>query len=967
MKIGLDIGSTTIKCVVLDENENIVYKSYERHMSQITQKMTELLLKIKNDILGGASAQLTVSGSAGMGIAQTCHLPFVQEVYATRIATGRLLPDTDVIIELGGEDAKILFLTGGTEVRMNGSCAGGTGAFIDQMATLLNITPDEMNQLAGQYEKIYTIASRCGVFAKSDIQPLLNQGARKSDISASIFAAVANQTIAGLAQGRKISGKVLYLGGPLTFLSRLRFAFDTALQTTGICPENSLYFVALGAAYSSIEDIDLDKALENIASYGNQAAFLFIPPLFENEAEYNEFKARHAANKAPRGDISAYTGRAYLGIDAGSTTVKAVVIGENGEILDSVYRGNSGNPVPIIREYLLELFHQYPALRFAAAAVTGYGEELLRNAFELDYGIVETVAHFTAAKHFLPDVDFVIDIGGQGMKSFKIPRGAIDNIFLNEACSSGCGSFLQTFANTLGYDIAEFAEMGLFAKRPVDLGSRCTVFMNSSVKQAQKDGATTEDISAGLSVSVVKNAIYKVIRVSSAEELGRNIVVQGGTFLNDAVLRVFEKEMGVHVVRPDISGLMGAYGAALYAQSKSNGQEKSSLISLDELKDFKHEVKVTSCGLCNNHCRLTINIFGGNRRFIGGNRCEKPVTKRSGGGSELNMYAYKLDQLLSYKPVAGKRGKIGIPMGLNMYELLPFWHTFFTQLGFEVVTSGLSNRDLYIKGQATIPSDTVCFPAKLMHGHVLSLVENDIKTIFYPCMSYNFDEGLGDNHYNCPVVAYYPEVISANTAVLQKLTFIHDYVGIHRRKDFPKKMAEILSQYFQDIDEKEVKAAAKAAYGEYEAYLARIRAEGDRMIQQAESEKKPIIILSGRPYHLDPEINHGIDKLITSLGAAVISEDVVSCRVEHFPTTVLNQWTYHARLYAAAKYVGGKPNMNLVQLVSFGCGVDAITTDEVRSILEKNDKIYTQIKIDEISNLGAIKIRLRSLFAALEQ
>lgn len=967
MKIGLDIGSTTIKCVVMDENAQIIYKSYERHMSQITQKMRELLLKIKNEVLHGASAQLTVSGSAGMGIAQTCKLPFVQEVYATRIATGKLIPDTDAIIELGGEDAKILFLSGGTEVRMNGSCAGGTGAFIDQMATLLNITPDEMDRLAEQYEKIYTIASRCGVFAKSDIQPLLNQGARKSDISASIFAAVANQTIAGLAQGRKISGKILYLGGPLTFLSRLRFAFDTALQTTGICPENSLYFVAIGAAYSSIEDINLDQALENIANYGNQAAFLFIPPLFENENEYNEFKQRHASNKAPRGDISSYTGKAYLGIDAGSTTVKAVVIGEKGEILDSIYRGNSGNPVPIIREYLLDLLHQHPNLTFVAAAVTGYGEELLRNAFELDYGIVETVAHFTAAKHFLPNVDFVIDIGGQDMKCFKIHNGAIDNIFLNEACSSGCGSFLQTFANTLGYDIAEFAEMGLFAKRPVDLGSRCTVFMNSSVKQAQKDGATTEDISAGLSVSVVKNAIYKVIRVASAKELGSNIVVQGGTFLNDAVLRVFEKEMGVNVIRPDISGLMGAYGAALYAQNKSAGQEKSSLISLEELENFKHEVKVTSCGLCNNHCRLTINIFGGNRRFIGGNRCEKPVTKRSGNSSDLNMYAYKLDQLLSYKPIPGKRGKIGIPMGLNMYELLPFWYTFFTQLGFEVVTSPLSNRNLYIKGQATIPSDTVCFPAKLMHGHILSLAENDIHTIFYPCMSYNFDEGLGDNHYNCPVVAYYPEVISANMTVLQDLTFIHDYVGIHRRKDFPKKMTEILAQYFNDIEEKEVKVAAKAAYTEYENYLAWIRAEGDRMILQAEAEKKPIIILSGRPYHLDPEINHGIDKLITSLGAAVISEDVISCRVERFPTTVLNQWTYHARLYAAAKYIGSQPNMNLVQLVSFGCGVDAITTDEVRSILEKNDKIYTQIKIDEISNLGAIKIRLRSLFAALEQ
>ena len=971
MRIGLDVGSTTIKCVVLNDADTIIYQSYERHFSQITQKMTDLLSKIQKDVLRGEKAQLTVSGSAGMGIAQTCHLPFVQEVYATRVATSRLAPDTDVIIELGGEDAKILFLSGGLEVRMNGTCAGGTGAFIDQMATLLHLSLDEMNEEAEHYEKIYTIASRCGVFAKSDIQPLLNQGARKSDICASIFAAVANQTIAGLAQGRPISGKVLYLGGPLTFLSRLRFAFDTALKETGLCPENSLYYVALGAAFCSEkteEAIDLNEALGNIANYGNTAAFLFIPPLFENQEEYDAFRKRHDSCKAPRGDIASYEGDVYLGIDAGSTTVKAVILGRDGELLDSIYKSNSGNPVPIVREYLLHILKTYPKLHIASAAVTGYGEELLKNAFGVDFGIVETVAHFTAAKEFLPDVDFVIDIGGQDMKCFKIRNGAVDNIFLNEACSSGCGSFLQTFANTLGYDIAEFAKLGLFAKRPVDLGSRCTVFMNSSVKQAQKDGATTEDISAGLSVSVVKNALYKVIRASSPEELGRNIVVQGGTFLNDAVLRVFEKEMGVHVVRPDISGLMGAYGAAIYAKRRQPAA--SSLIGLEELENFSHEVKVTSCGLCNNHCRLTVNIFGGNRRFIGGNRCEKPVTKRSGKDSEeLNMYAFKLSELLSYKPIPGPRGKIGLPMGLNLYELLPFWHTFFTKLGFEVVTSPLSNRELYIKGQSTIPSDTVCFPAKLMHGHVLTLIEQGVDTIFYPCMSYNFDEHLGDNHYNCPVVAYYPEVIAANTAALKGKNFIHEYVGIHRKKDFPKKILNILNQHIEgaSFTLPEVSEAAQAAYEEYDDYLRRIREKGEEMIESARKEKKPIIVLSGRPYHLDPEINHGIDKLITSLGAAVISEDVLSNRVKRFRTHVLNQWTYHARLYAAAKYIGDQPDMNLVQLVSFGCGVDAITTDEVRSILEENGKIYTQIKIDEITNLGAVKIRLRSLFAALEQ
>lgn len=963
MKVGLDVGSTTIKCVVLDDDNKILYKSYERHFSQITQKMASLLTTIKEEIIHGDTARLTVSGSAGMGISESCKLPFIQEVYATRVAIGKLIPDADVIIELGGEDAKILFLSGGTEVRMNGSCAGGTGAFIDQMATLLNISLDDMDKEAEQYEKIYTIASRCGVFAKSDVQPLLNQGARKSDISASIFAAVANQTIAGLAQGRLIGGKVIYLGGPLSFLPQLRVSFDKALKTSGVCPENSLYYVAMGAAMSSDTETDLKTALENIGTYGTTANFLSIAPLFESQADYDAFTSRHAQCKAPRGNAACYTGDAYLGIDAGSTTVKAVLLGKDGEVLDSIYRSNSGNPVPIIREYLLDLYTRYPNIHIAAGAVTGYGEELLKNAFSIDFGIVETIAHFTAAKCFLPNVDFVIDIGGQDMKCFKIRHGAIDNIFLNEACSSGCGSFLQTFANTLGYEIEDFAKLGRFAKKPVDLGSRCTVFMNSQVKQAQKDGATIEDISAGLSVSVVKNAIYKVIRAASAEELGRNIVVQGGTFLNDAVLRVFENELGVHVSRPDISGLMGAYGAGIYAKSKSTG--KSSIIQKEELVDFKHEVKVTSCGMCSNNCRLTINIFGGNRRFIGGNRCEKPVTKRS-SNEELNLYAFKAKTLASYQPVQGARGKIGIPMGLNMYELLPFWHTFFTRLGFEVILSPLSNRELYINGQSTIPSDTVCFPAKLMHGHVMALIDEGVKNIFYPCMTYNFEEGLGDNHYNCPVVAYYPEVISANMSALEGHHFIHDYVGIHRKHDFSIKIHAILEKYFDSIPLAEVKKASKAAYAEHENYFALIRAKGDEIIAEAEKQKKQIIVLCGRPYHLDPEVNHGIDKLITSLDAAVITEDVLSDKVAHFPTAVLNQWTYHARMYAAAEYIGDKPNMNLVQLVSFGCGVDAITTDEVRRILESHDKIYTQIKIDEITNLGAVKIRLRSLFAALE-
>ena len=962
MRVGLDIGSTTIKCVVLNDENEIIYQSYERHFSQIVSKCGELIEKLRSEILKGDTARLSISGSAGIGIAESCKLPFVQEVYATRVAANRLLPGTDVVIELGGEDAKILFLSGGMEVRMNGSCAGGTGAFIDQMATLLNITSEEMNTLAAEHEKIYTIASRCGVFAKSDIQPLLNQGARKSDIAASIYAAVVSQTIAGLAQGREIKGNIVYLGGPLTFSSELRKSFDQALHAAGICPENSLYYVSLGAAYCAEEEIDLAAASERIARYEAHGNFAYNAPLFKSQAEYDAFLARHGSCRAVRAPLESYNEPVYLGFDAGSTTVKAVVMGGNGELLDSEYLPNSGNPVPLIRDYLTRLYEKKPDIQIASSAVTGYGEEIIKNAFCVDYGVVETVAHFTAAKSFLPDVEFVIDIGGQDIKCFKIHNGAIDNIFLNEACSSGCGSFLQTFANALHYSVEDFSQMGLLAKQPVNLGSRCTVFMNSSVKQAQKDGATIEDISAGLSISVVKNALYKVIRASSPGELGKRIVVQGGTFLNDAVLRAFEQEIGTEVVRPDISGLMGAYGAALYAKSK--GKMQSGIITAEGLSHFTHEIKVVSCGLCSNHCRLTVNTFDGGRRFIGGNRCERPVTKAAGSDA-LNIYAYKRELLSSYKETEGRRGTIGIPMGLNMYELYPFWHTFFTALGFGVKTSPVSSRKLYARGQQTIPSDTVCYPAKLMHGHVQALIDEGVDTVFYPCMSYNLDEGLGDNHYNCPVVAYYPEVIGANMMGLRDRTFIKDYVGIHRRKDFPVKMHGVLSQYFKGILLHEVVLAAKAAYKEYDSYLERVRARGEEMIEQARRENREIIVLSGRPYHVDPEINHGIDKLIASFGAAIISEDVVSDRVKKFRVNVLNQWTYHSRLYAAARYVSTQKDMELVQLVSFGCGVDAITTDEVRDILERAGKIYTQIKIDEITNLGAVKIRLRSLFAAI--
>ncbi len=966
IRIGLDVGSTTLKCVVLNEAGEVIYNKYERHFSQIAEKTASMLEGIVLEF-PGEEADLCVSGSAGMGFAEQMGLNFMQEVYATRIAVKKLEPETDVVIELGGEDAKILFVTGAMEVRMNGTCAGGTGAFVDQMSTLLNITPGEMNELSKEHTKIYSIASRCGVFAKSDIQPLLNQGAQKSDISASIFVAVVNQTIAGLAQGRRIRGNVLYLGGPLTYLSELRRFFDRALDLNGKCPENSLYFVAIGAALcGGGSAVNLEETVDKIRNYSAGGSFKSLAPLFSDESEYAEFRLRHKSGEPVKTYALADGEKAYLGIDAGSTTVKLVLLNENEELVWSRYQPNSGNPVPIVRAFLTEMYEKFPNVNIISSAATGYGEEIIKNAFHIDMGVVETIAHFSAAKKFDPLVDFIIDIGGQDIKCFKIRNGAIDNIFLNEACSSGCGSFLQTFAGALGYSIEEFAGMGIFADKPVDLGSRCTVFMNSSVKQAQKDGASIENISAGLSISVVKNALYKVIRVANADSLGKHVVVQGGTFLNDAVLRAFELEIGGRVTRPPISGLMGAFGAALY--SKRNAPARSSIISAERLGSFRHEVKAINCKGCQNNCCLTVNTFDDGSRFIGGNRCEKPLDIKS-SAEKYNLFDYKKELLRSYAPFRGKRETIGIPMGLNMFELYPFWHTFFKSLGFGVTASPESTRKLYYKGQHSIPSDTVCYPAKIIHGHIEELLESGADAIFYPCMSYNLDEGISDNHYNCPVVAYYPEVIGANVEALGKTRYIYDYLGLHRRKDFPKKVHAVLEREFGKIPLAEVKKAADLAFEEYYCFLSRIRAKGKEYLALARSKGMPVIVLCGRPYHLDPEINHGIDKLVCDCGAVLITEDSVSDEVGTFATTVLNQWTYHARLYAAAKYVAdsGDPDLNLVQLVSFGCGVDAITTDEVRKILESKGKIYTQIKIDEITNLGAVKIRLRSLFAAIEQ
>ncbi len=967
MKIGLDVGSTTIKCVVLDSSDQIIYSTYERHFSHILEKSEELLRRAAEQYVPDGKAALAISGSAGMGMAEGIGIPFVQEVFATRVAANKLAPGTDVIIELGGEDAKILFLTGGMEVRMNGSCAGGTGAFIDQMATLLKMTADEMDEAARTAEKTYTIASRCGVFAKSDVQPLINQGAKARDIAASIYQAVVNQTIAGLAQGRPIKGNVLYLGGPLTFSHCLRESFDKTLDVTGTCPENSLLFVALGAAFYSDQVFDLKDIANRLQTRGASETYRSQPPLFRSHEEYGAFQARHARAKVARAPFGPdYAAPVHIGIDSGSTTVKVAVIDQEARLLFTDYRPNLGNPVPLIQGVLQRLYEEHPALQVISVTTTGYGEDLAKNAFHADYGVVETVAHFTAARHFLPNVDFIIDIGGQDMKCFKIEDGAISNIFLNEACSSGCGSFLQTFAQALGHDVKEFAKLGLFAERPVDLGSRCTVFMNSSVKQAQKDGASIENISAGLSISVVKNAIYKVIRAASPEELGRSIVVQGGTFYNEAVLRAFEKEMGVDVIRPDIAGLMGAFGAALYGRSKAVPGHVSTLLGREALANFSQATESRVCGLCGNNCQLTVNTFADGETFISGNRCDRPVTGRADTG-ERNLYAYKRKLILGYKPLPGRRGKIGIPLCLNMWELLPFWHAFFTKLGFAVYHSPLSSRDLYLKGQATIPSDTACFPAKLAHGHIQFLSKLGLDAIFYPCMTYNIDEGLGDNHYNCPVVAYYPEVIAGNCPEIKQVKFIYDYVGLHRPKDFTKKIHAILRQHFPDISKSEIREAADAAYAEYAHHMSQVRREGARIMEQARAEGRRIIVLAGRPYHVDPEINHGIDTLITRFGAAVITEDSVSNRVDKFPTTVLNQWTYHSRLYAAAKYCCENRDCDMVQLVSFGCGVDAITTDETQTILQAGGKLYTELKIDEITNLGAVRIRLRSLFAALDE
>ncbi len=971
--LGIDVGSTTVKTVILD-GDNIIYNKYERHFSKVRETVAQQL-KIIRDMHKGDKFKIAITGSAGLGIAEACGITFVQEVFSAFIAVNKQYPDADVVVELGGEDAKIIFLTGGVEQRMNGSCAGGTGAFIDQMAGLLGVSPDELNELSLHSEKLYPIASRCGVFAKSDIQPLLNQGAKKEDIAASIFQAVVDQTVSGLAQGRKIEGKVLFLGGPLSFLSGLRKAFVNTLKLDeehAVFPELAPCFMAYGSALRAeqmSEEMTIDEALDKIINAKSQDTIAVGKPLFESQDDYRNFVERHKKSDLKYEDIKTYEGDAYLGIDAGSTTTKLVLITPDGKLLYQHYCSNKGQPLDIIASKLEEIYSlASPKLNIKASAVTGYGEDLIKSGLGVDYGIVETVAHYKAAAYFCPDVDFIIDIGGQDIKCFKIKNNAIDSIMLNEACSSGCGSFIQTFAQAMGYEIADFARLGLFAKAPVELGSRCTVFMNSSVKQAQKDGACVEDISAGLSSSIIKNAIYKVIRAKSVDELGKNIVVQGGTFLNDAVLRSFEAELGRNVIRPAIAGLMGAFGCALFAMEKSKNSEKeTSLLTKAQLEEFAYKSTAVQCKGCGAHCNLTIIRFNDGRRFVSGNRCEKGAGIKIDNPME-NMIEYKYNSILELenkKAESEPIAKVGLPLALNFYDLMPFFHTLLTELGFEVVFSEESTRDTYYKGQQTIPSDTVCYPAKITHGHIESLLEKGVDFIFYPCMSYGVDEGQSDNHYNCPVVAYYPELLKANMPSLNDENFITPYLDINTKSHVAKAMARVLKKY--GITAKQVSNVLNKAYSAQVRYKKAIENKAQEIMDKAREQGRKIIVLAGRPYHIDPEINHGIHKLITSLGFAVITEDSVANLVDTPPLDVLNQWTFHSRLYRAAEYVCQHEDMQLVQLVSFGCGIDAVTTDEVRAILEENGKLYTQLKIDEITNLGAAKIRLRSLAAALEE
>ena len=977
--VGIDIGSTTIKIVVLNGNKDVVYSRYERHYAAIKDRLKELLTSAYS-VIKSASFTVSITGSGGMGIAKALGIPFTQEVVASTKAIGTYYPHTDVAIELGGEDAKITYFTDGVEQRMNGTCAGGTGSFIDQMATLLNVELDELNELAKNYKTVYPIAARCGVFAKTDVQPLINEGVAKEDIAISIFHAVVVQTISVLACGRPIKGNVAFLGGPLYFLSELRNRFIEVLELTHdqvVFPDNSQLFVALGAALSSV-DGELFTYKDLIDRFKNLdleiiAESTRMDPLFISKQEYEAFKSRHDKNTIKRRNIKDFEGKCFLGIDAGSTTSKVALIDEEGNLLYTYYGSNEGSPLKSTIKILKELYSILPpGAQIANTAVTGYGEGLLKAALNVDIGEIETIAHYKAADYFCPGVDFILDIGGQDMKCLKIRDGVIESIHLNEACSAGCGSFLDTFSESLGLSIEEFASKALFAQEPVDLGSRCTVFMNSKVKQAQKEGATVGDISAGLSYSVIRNALYKVIKIKNPRELGQKIVVQGGTFYNDAVLRCFEKLTGREVIRPDIAGLMGAFGAALIAKERYVQGHETSLLGPSQLENFDIRTRVARCGQCSNNCLLTISYFGEGKRFISGNRCEKGAGKEKAEKTLPNLFQYKYNRVFDYEPLPiekAKRGVIGIPRVLNIYENYPFWHTLFTELGFRVVLSDRSSSKIYEKGIETIPSESVCYPAKIAHGHVMNLIEKGVEFIFYPCISHEQKEDKSaDNHFNCPIVQSYPEVIKNNIDQLREkgILYMNPFLPYDHRERMAKRLWEELRVL--GIDKREIEKSVEKAYKAQDAFKKDMQRAGDKALKDIREKGIKGIVLSGRPYHIDPEINHGIPEMINSLGLAVLTEDSVAHlgKVDR-PLRVVDQWAYHSRLYRAASFVARQKDLELVQLNSFGCGLDAVTTDQVEEILKAYAKVYTCIKIDEGNNLGAARIRLRSLKATIEE
>ena len=976
MRIGLDIGSTTIKSVVLDKDNAIVYSHYERHLSDVNHAVYKMLTEI-SDKFQQARATVSITGSSGIDVAKKLGIEFVQEVYACSKAVEEIIPQTDVAVELGGEDAKIIYFGAAPELRMNGTCAGGTGAFIDQMAVLLETDAAGLNDLAKGYRRIYPIASRCGVFAKTDIQPLLNEGAAKEDIAASIFQAVVNQTIAGLACGKPISGKVAFLGGPLTFLPQLRQRFVETLALADadvVIPPFGQYLVAQGAAMASEgqEAMPINwisNHLHKLEEVGG-GEIAQLEPLFNDQNEYNDFLVRHN-HKVRRKDLSEASGVCFLGIDVGSTTTKLALVDDCGALLYSDYNGNKGSPLDSAVEALRLLYQSMPeGLRIGRATVTGYGEALIKNALNIDAGEIETVAHQRGADEFLPGVDFVLDIGGQDMKCLEIKDGVINNIMLNEACSSGCGSFIETLAKSLQMDLRSFVEKALFSGAPADLGTRCTVFMNSKIKQVQKEGADVSSIAAGIAYSVVKNALYKVIRLKNAAQIGEKIVVQGGTFNNDAVLRSFEKIIGRPVVRPDIAGIMGAYGAALISKDRYRQGAVSGILSPESLTGFSAESVTKHCGGCTNECLLTVLNFSGKRRFVTGNRCERGSGAERAQRDIPNLMDYKFRRLFDYQPLSREkatRGEIGLPRALNMYEHYPFWFTFFTALGFRVVLSGRSSGKLFAAGMDTIPSESLCFPAKLANGHVMDLINKGVKTIFYPCLS-KIEKEKPDalRNFNCPVVTSYPEVINANVAQIMsgEVRLIYPFLPMDSAKHFKRRICAEMA--LLGLGKREVLQAVKEAYAEQRRYKEDVRRQGEKVLRWMEDNKTKGIILAGRPYHIDAEINHGIPQMINSLGLAVLTEDAVAhLAPDGYPLRVLNQWVFHSRLYAAASFAGQRNDLEVIQLNSFGCGLDAITSDQVQDLLQQNNKTYTLIKIDEINNLGAVRIRVRSLLAAM--